>query len=70
MTGPLEAATSVATGVTNALKSTPVLLLILIFNIAFMAMLAWIVIRYSSTQAAEVERWAEIARSCMPPRSP
>jgi hypothetical protein len=39
--GPVEEAGLTARSMTDALKSTPVILAILIFNLAFMVMIGW-----------------------------
>ena len=66
MTGATEEASKTAQSMIEALKSTPVILAILIFNIAWMAMVAW-------TTHENGERWERTVdlafKYCPPMRS-
>jgi hypothetical protein len=50
----------------DALKSTPVVLALVIFNVMFMALSAYVSIRSSERWDNEVERWSKLVQSCLP----
>jgi hypothetical protein len=64
--GPVEEASKVAQSVTTALASTPVVLALVVFNVIFMLMMGYISLTSSKRWDGEVERWAQIVRSCLP----
>ena len=66
MSGPVEEASKVAQSVTAALASTPVILSLVVFNVIFMLMMGYISLASTKRWDNEVERWAQIARSCLP----
>ena len=67
MSGPVEEASKVAQSVTDALKSTPVVLALVVFNVIFMLMMGYISLTSSKRWDNEVERWAQIVRACIKP---
>jgi len=66
--GPVEEASKVAQSVTDALKSTPVVLALVVFNVIFMGMMTYVSISNAHRWDGEVERWAQIVRTCLPQR--
>jgi hypothetical protein len=68
MTGPVDAATDVAKSVTSALQAAPVVLALVIFNLLFIGAIVYLSIHSDNQWAAETERWATIAQSCLPQR--
>lgn len=65
MTGPVEAASQTAQTVVEALKSTPLVLAIVIFNILYMVLTGFAV----HESGARWERLLEVAfHSCGPPK--
>jgi len=57
--------TGVAQTTVDALRTTPVLLSILLFNLGFMATLGWVTLHNTTRWDAETARWAELAKSCV-----
>jgi hypothetical protein len=63
--GPVEEGSKVATSVVDALKASPGLLTVLIFNIVFIGLLAYATMTERKHWAATVEL---IAKACAPGR--
>ena len=53
-----------ATATVDALRSTPAVLALVIFNVIFMALMTWGAIEINKRWDNEVERWASLVRSC------
>jgi len=64
--GATEEIGKVAQTVTESLKSTPLLLSIVIFNVIFVLMVGYLSYHTSERWNDEAERWATLVRSCLP----
>jgi hypothetical protein len=63
--GAPEEAGKAVTGMVEALKSTPVILAILIFNVVFMGLSAW---QTHTARAAFVMMLQDVLHNCVPQR--
>ena len=61
----VEGVAQVAQTTVDALKSTPILLAVLLFNLMFMVTLGYVTLHNSSRWDNDVQRWAEIAKACI-----
>jgi hypothetical protein len=70
--GPVEEAGKVASSAVEALKSTPVVLALVIFNVLFMLLITYVSIKSDQIWANEQQRMHELMnamlRACPPPR--
>jgi hypothetical protein len=64
MPGISEEASKVATSTVEALKSTPVVLSLVIFNVLFMGAMVYVSIKTSERWDHEIERWVELVKLC------
>jgi hypothetical protein len=62
--GIVEETSKAAQSTIDALKSTPIVLALVIFNILFMFAMMYGAIRISERWDREIERWAELVRAC------
>jgi hypothetical protein len=61
-----EEAGKVATSTIEALKGSPALLVLVIFNVLFIATMVYVGIKSGHRWDQEIERWAEFAKACQP----
>lgn len=54
----------VATSTVEALKSTPVVLALVVFNVLFVVLMSYAAVKISGHWDHEIERWVEFARAC------
>jgi hypothetical protein len=64
MSGIAEEASKVAATTVEALKSTPVVLALVIFNVLFMGAMVYVAIKTSERWEHEIERWVELVKLC------
>jgi hypothetical protein len=62
--GAVEEGGKAANAAIEALKSTPVVLALVIFNILFMFLVTYSGIKSADRWDKEVERWLEVVRAC------
>jgi hypothetical protein len=62
-----EQAGKAAQSTIDALKSSPALLVLVLFNALFIATMVYVGIKSGERWDREIERWAELAKSCSPP---
>jgi predicted PurR-regulated permease PerM len=70
MNGVTEQAAKVASSITEALKSTPVVLALVGFNVLFMFLMTYAALKSSERWEHEIERWAELVKSCQSSKTP
>lgn len=63
--GPVEEAGKVATSTIDALKATPIVLALVIFNVIFMILTGYISVKSGERWDRSVERWQEIAEQAL-----
>lgn len=63
--GVTEEASKAVQSVTEALKSTPVVLALVIFNVIFMALTAWTNLKQSETYDHGAQRWKDLVEIAM-----
>ena len=73
--GTTEEIGKAATATIEALRSTPVILALVIFNVLFMGLSTYAMIKVNERWDHEIERWVELVKSCqtalqdkLPPR--
>jgi hypothetical protein len=59
-----EQAGKVASSTVEALKSTPVVLALVIFNLLFVGAMIYVAIKTGDRWEHEIERWAELVKLC------
>jgi hypothetical protein len=59
-----EQAGKAAQSTIDALKSTPVVLALVIFNVLFMGLMAYVSIKSGEKWDREVQRWADLVAHC------
>jgi hypothetical protein len=59
-----EEAGKAANATIDALKSTPVVFALVLFNVLFMFLIAYMSLKSSERWDHEIERWAELVKSC------
>jgi hypothetical protein len=64
--GISEEAGKAATATIDALRSTPVVLALVVFNIMFMGAMVYVSVKSGERWDNEVQRWVEFAKSCHP----
>ena len=52
----------------DAMKSTPVILFLFVFNLLFIGMTGYLSVHNIDRWDNEVERWHQLAQSCLPQR--
>jgi ABC-type uncharacterized transport system permease subunit len=62
--GPAEEVGKAAGAAIEALKSTPVILALLIFNALFMVMLGFVWLKSSERWEREIDRWETLVKAC------
>jgi hypothetical protein len=62
--GITEQVGKAATATVDALKSTPVVLALVLFNVLFMAAMVYVSVKTGERWEGEIERWAQFAKSC------
>jgi hypothetical protein len=62
--GAIEEGGKAANAAIEALKGTPAILAILLFNLIFLFLVAYTGIKSNEHWNNEIERWAEFARAC------
>jgi hypothetical protein len=62
--GIAEEASKVAATTVEALKQTPMILALVIFNVLFIGAMIYVSIKTGERWDHEIERWAELAKSC------
>lgn len=60
-----EQAGKAATATVDALKSAPVVLALVVFNVLFMVLMAYTAVKISAHWDNEIDRWAELSKSCL-----
>jgi predicted PurR-regulated permease PerM len=70
MNGVTEQAAKVASSITESLKSTPVVLALVVFNVLFMFLMTYAALKSSDRWDHEIERWAELVKSCQSSKTP
>jgi len=68
--GPIEQVSKLTAQTVEALKSTPVVLALVIFNVLFMGATVYVSIHNTKQWNTEVERWSTLVQSCLPPQAP
>jgi hypothetical protein len=59
-----EQAGKAAVATVDALKSTPAVLALVLFNVLFMTLAVYAQLQSGERWDREIERWAELAKSC------
>jgi hypothetical protein len=54
----------VASGTVDALKQTPIVLALVIFNVLFMILSGYVSLRISERWNQEIDRWEKLVHSC------
>jgi hypothetical protein len=62
--GMAEEAGKVASTTVTALASTPAVLALVIFNLMFMAMSVYVVMKSTERWNAEIDRWEKLVHAC------
>jgi hypothetical protein len=62
--GMAEEAGKVATTTVTALASAPAVLALVIFNLMFMAMSVYVVMKSTDRWNAEIDRWEKLVHAC------
>jgi hypothetical protein len=62
--GPVEEVGKAAGATIEALKSTPVILALLIFNALFMVLLGYVTLKNSERWEREIDRWEKLVHAC------
>jgi hypothetical protein len=62
--GPAEEVGKAAGAAIEALKSTPVILALLIFNALFMLLLGYVTLKSSERWEREIDRWESLVKGC------
>lgn len=62
--GPAEEISKVTTATVDALKSTPIVLALVIFNVLFMFLSGYIALKVSERWDAEIDRWEKLVHAC------
>ena len=68
--GISEEVGKVTTTTVDALKSVPVVLALVIFNVLFMFLITYAAVKGNEYSDKEMARWAELAKSCIKPGVP
>jgi hypothetical protein len=63
--GASEQVGKVAGATVEALKSTPVVLALVVFNVLFMFLMAYAAVKINARWDNEIERWEGLAKSCL-----
>jgi hypothetical protein len=64
MSGIAEEASKVAATTVEALKSTPVVLALVVFNLLFVGAMIYMAIKTGDRWEHEIERWADLVKLC------
>jgi copper chaperone CopZ len=62
--GVTEEVSKVASSTVDALKQTPIVLALVIFNVMFMSLSVYVSLQSSARWDREIERWAGLVKSC------
>jgi hypothetical protein len=62
--GVTEEAGKAATATIDALKSTPMILALVIFNVLFMGFSGYVSLKISERWNAEIDRWEKLVYAC------
>jgi hypothetical protein len=65
MPGASDQVSKVATTTVDALKSTPVVLALVLFNVLFMFLMAYVGVKTGARWDNEIARWEGLAKSCL-----
>jgi predicted PurR-regulated permease PerM len=65
-----EQAGKAAQSTIDALKSTPVVLALVVFNLLFVGAMVFVSVKSGERWDREIERWAGLAKSCQDRTSP
>lgn len=62
--GVSEEVGKVATSTVDALKSTPIVLALVIFNVIFMLLSGYVALKISDRWNSEIDRWEKLVHAC------
>jgi hypothetical protein len=68
--GAIEEGAKVAVSTVDALKQTPIVLALVIFNILFMSLSVYVSLQASARWSDEIDRWEKLVQACLAKPSP